>query len=153
MQLMVYHGTDCEIRQPKVIRAKRTKDFGLGFYCTTIYGQAKRWAMRYKTPMVNLYCATLTEDLNVLEFPSTTEEWLDFIVACRNGKEHPYDVVIGPMADDQIYNYINEFISGRISRDVFWALIRFNYPTHQIAFCTKKALNCLKYVRCEVIYR
>ena len=48
-----------------------------------------------------------------------TEEWLDFIVACRQGKSHKYDIVEGPMADDTIYNYIQNFIDGKISRAAF----------------------------------
>ena len=31
-----------------------------------------------------------------------TDEWLDFIIDCRSGKTHSYDIVIGAMADDQI---------------------------------------------------
>ena len=41
-----------------------------------------------------------------------TEEWLDFIVACRSGQSHDYDIVEGPMADDTIYNYVQNFIDG-----------------------------------------
>ena len=57
-----------------------------------------------------------------------TEEWLDFVVACRNGTSHEYDIVEGPMADDTIYNYIQEFLDGKISREAFWALAKFKYP-------------------------
>ena len=64
-----------------------------------------------------------------------TEEWLDFIVDCRHGKPHHYDVVIGAMANDQIYNYVADYLDGVISREAFWILSNFKYPTHQIAFC------------------
>lgn len=47
--------------------------------------------------------------------------------------------------DDQIYNYISDYIDGTITREQFWVLAKFKYPTHQINFCTKKALKCLKY--------
>jgi len=49
------------------------------------------------------------------------------------------------MADDQIYNYIADFIRGVITREQFWVLAKFKYPTHQIAFCTKAALDCLTF--------
>ena len=50
------------------------------------------------------------------------------------------------MADDQIYNYITDLIEGVITREAFWELAKFRYPTHQIAFCTNKALKCLKFI-------
>ena len=55
------------------------------------------------------------ETLNYLIFEEMTEEWLDFIVACRQGQSHKYDIVEGPMADDTIYNYIQNFIPDSIS--------------------------------------
>ena len=54
----------------------------------------------------------IIEELRVLEFKEMTEEWLDFIVACRSGKTHNYDIVIGAMADDQIYTYVSDYIDG-----------------------------------------
>ena len=68
---------------------------------------------------------------------------MDFIIDCRNGKKHAYDIVIGAMADDQIYNYISDYLDGSITREQFWILAKFKYPTHRINFCTKEALKCL----------
>ena len=74
-----------------------------------------------------------------------TDEWLDFVADCRRGIKHDYDIVEGPMADDQIWDYVESFISGDISRSAFWELARFKYPTHQIVFCTEKSLDLLKF--------
>ena len=71
-----------------------------------------------------------------------TEEWLDFIVACRMGHSHQYDIVEGPMADDTIYNYIQNFIDGKISRAAFW----------ELSFHTISALDTLKFTGSEVVY-
>lgn len=49
------------------------------------------------------------------------------------------------MANDTIWNYVNDFITGRINRKQFWALAEFKYPTHQISFHTLSALNCLSF--------
>ena len=81
-----------------------------------------------------------------------TEEWLDFIIACRNGQSHSYDIVEGPMADDTIYNYLQNYLDGKISRVAFWELVKFKYPTHQISFHTIQALDTLKFVGREVVY-
>lgn len=83
----------------------------------------------------------------MLYFPEMTEEWLDFIVACRSGKPHDFDIVEGPMADDTIFNYIQNFTDGKISRAAFWELAKFNHPTHQISFHTARALATLKFIR------
>ena len=56
-----------------------------------------------------------------------------------------YDIVEGPMADDTIWNYVNDFLSGDISREAFWALAKFKHPTHQISFHTEVALKCLSF--------
>lgn len=45
-----------------------------------------------------------------------TEEWLEFIVSCRNGESHQYDIVEGPMADGQIYNVINKIGKEKTNR-------------------------------------
>lgn len=49
------------------------------------------------------------------------------------------------MADDQIFNYIQQFIDGEITRNAFWELARFKHPTHQVSFHTEKALHTLRF--------
>ena len=80
-----------------------------------------------------------------------TDERQDFIVACRSGIAHSHDIVAGAMANDQIDNYIGDFIDGSITREQFWALMKFKYPTHQVAFCSPRALRCLKFAGSEVV--
>lgn len=146
---LVYHGSYTEIRTPTIRKGRNTKDFGEGFYCTVIRQQAQRWAKRYHTPVVNVYSLLMDDSLRILEFQTMTEEWLDFIIACRHGEPHSYDIVIGAMADDQIYNYIADYMDGVITRKQFWMLARFKYPTHQINFCTERALQCLRFESSE----
>ena len=141
----VYHGGYTPVETPEIRIGRNTKDFGIGFYCTIIKEQAQRWARRYDTKIVSIYDVRLNQDLNIKEFREMTDEWLDFIISCRSGKVHDYDIVIGAMADDQIYNYISDYMDGTITREQFWVLAKFKYPTHQITFCTKEALKCLEY--------
>lgn len=145
-KMTVYHGSYTVIKTPKILIGKNTKDFGPGFYCTLLREQANRWAKRYATPIVNAYAVRLNTQLKILEFKEMTEDWLDFIIGCRSGRLHNYDLVIGAMADDQIYNYIADYIDGIITREQFWSLAKFKYPTHQINFCTDKALKCLEFI-------
>ena len=148
---MVYHGSCCKIENPKLLDNKYTKDFGNGFYCTILKEQAIRCANKYDTKIVNLYEYQENNNLKIKEFTVMTEEWLDFIIESRNGKKHDYDIVIGAMADDQIYNYIADLLKGEITREAFWELAKFRHPTHQIAFCTEAALKTIKFIGVEEI--
>ncbi len=64
--------------------------------------------------------------LNCLVFEKMTEEWLDFIVSCRKGISHSYDIVEGPIADDEIYNYVQDYEDGKISLTAFGNLPNLN---------------------------
>lgn len=145
-KMTVYHGSYITIEHPEIRKGKNTKDFGPGFYCTFIREQAERWAKRYDAGIVNTYTVRLDTNLNILEFKDMTDAWLDFIIHCRNGKPHDYDIVIGAMANDQIYNFIADYIDGIITREQFWMMAKFKYPTHQINFCSPSALKCLEFV-------
>ena len=144
--MTLYHGSKDIVEYPEIRKARFNKDFYFGFYCTNIEKQAERWATRYgEKGYINRYEYTENTELKILRFEKMTEEWLDFIIACRSGKAHDYDIVIGAMADDQIYNYISDYMDGVITREQFWILAKFKYPTHQIVFCTDDALKCLRY--------
>lgn len=77
---------------------------------------------------------------------------MDFIAECRAGKSHAYDIVEDPIADDTIFNYVQNFIDGKISRAAFWELAKFNHPTHQISFHTISVLNTLTFIESEEVY-
>lgn len=116
---VIYHGSYTTIKHPKIIEGKYSKDFGTGFYCTILKNKAIKWAKKFKTPVLNIYEYKENESLNVKEFTLMSEEWLDFIISSRHGVKHNYDIVIGPMANDQVYNYINSYMQGTITREAF----------------------------------
>ena len=149
--MKVYHGGYMAVETPKMLKSKFPKDFSDGFYCTELEIQAIRWASRYDTAVVSIYEYIADENLKMLVFKQMTEEWLDFIVSCRSGVKHNYDIVIGAMANDQIYNYISDFIDGILTREQFWVLAKFKYPTHQICFCNNKALRTLHFIDYNII--
>ena len=120
----LYHGSRVVVEQPEIRIQKFHKDFYYSFDDQT--------------------------ELKIKRFLEMSDEWLDFIAACRNGVPHDYDVVEGPMADDTIFNYVQSFLDGEISRAAFWELAKFKYPTHQISFHTARALAALKFERSYV---
>ena len=92
--MTVYHGGYTPISKPEIRIGHYTKDFGPGFYCTIIKEQAERWAKRYEHKIVSIYDVRLNTQLNIKEFKEMSEEWLDFIISCRSGQAHHYDIVL-----------------------------------------------------------
>lgn len=149
-KVFLYHGSTQQVEYPEIRREKYNKDFYWGFYCTLLENQAVRWASRFKrSGVINTYSYIENPKLRILKFPEMNDAWLDFIVACRSGKSHDYDIVEGAMADDTIFTYVQDFIDGNISRAAFWELARFKYPTHQVSFHTAKALDTLTFERSD----
>lgn len=142
----IYHGSNMIVEKPQIIVSGYYKDFGYGFYCTNLEKQAKKWALTKRgDSYVSVYYYQPNKNLKVLSFPVMTDEWLDFVVACRRGIKHDYDIVEGPMADDQIWDYVEDFMEGNITREAFWVLAKFKYPTHQIVFCTQRSLESINF--------
>ena len=151
--MILYHGSREVVKTPEIRILRYSKDFYFGFYCTLMREQAKRWAVRFSGKgIVNEYEYVQGISLKMLNFPEMTEEWLDFIIDCRRGKSHDYDIVECPMANDTIFNYIQDFIDGKISRSAFWELAKFKKPTHQISFHTARALETLTFKAAYEVY-
>ena len=144
----IYHGSYMRIEFPAIRKHRFTKDFSWGFYCTKVQSQAKKWSEKFNTPLVNVYELKNVEELNVKEFKDYSDEWLEFVIECRSGNTHEYDVVIGPMADDTIYDYIEAYSNNQMNKERFFELMKSKYPAHQISFHTIKSLDCINFVDC-----
>jgi len=60
---------------------------------------------------------------------------------------HDYDIVEGPVANDDIAQRIFVYLNGKISKEDFLEELKFKYqPSHQIAFCTMLSLQMLEWV-------
>ena len=146
-EIALYYGSREIVTTPEIRRGRYQKDFSFGFYCTAFEVQARRWATRFSgRGYVNAYAYRPDARLRALRFGEMTEDWLDFIVACRMGTPHDYDVTEGPVANDVIFNYVQNYVDGKISREAFWALAKFRRPTHQICFHTPAALATLRFL-------
>ena len=149
--MLIMHGSATQVPSPEIRRSRFSKDFGAGFYCSNIEVQAYRWATRFGNGYVNYYEYSPDSRLDSLAFSHMTDEWLDFVAFCRNGGIHEYDTVEGPMANDEVYNYVADFLSGVISRAAFWELVKFRYPTHQISFHTVESLKAIKFLKASMV--
>jgi hypothetical protein len=94
------------------------------------------------------YDTAFTEKLcKVKHFAKYDEEWLDFIILNRNPfspvPAHDYDIVEGPVANDKVQHRLTKFLQGKIEKSVFLKELSYHETTHQICFCTMRALLCL----------
>lgn len=136
----IYYGSNEIIKNPSIIKRNYKKDFGDGFYCTRDKEQAGKLAKKYKTPVVNVYYLKDLSDLRVKKFEVYNEEWLDFVVYCRNGGTHDFDVVQGLIADDSIYEVIDEYLNGEIDKANLLDMMKFIWTNKQISFHSALAL-------------
>ncbi|MDE6032682.1 MAG: DUF3990 domain-containing protein [Muribaculaceae bacterium] len=157
--IRLYHGSNVAIEQIDLTRSKRGKDFGQGFYLNANPDQALEMAVR-TTRFLNegvptLSCFEFDEDdaiktgLNIKVFPDYSEEWAEFVVMNRkNDTEipaHPYDIVIGPIADDTVGVQIRRYIMGYLSASALVEELKFKGDhAVQYFFGTPNAVNILK---------
>jgi hypothetical protein len=162
--MIVYHGTTLEIQKPRIIMSEMGRDFGFAFYTTDIKEQAERWAIRKAkiesrrqkksiSAVVNIYDWKDTPNLSVKEFEGASMEWLDLIVNCRSNTsfKHPYDIVIGKIANDNVGETVSYVIQKIMRREDAIERLKFEKINNQIAFCTEKALNQLEFVESYII--
>lgn len=91
---ILYHGSNMKVDKPMLLKGQRALDFGAGFYLTSSYEQAMKWAKTVTRrrgngqPIVNIY--DLDEQrlatLHVLRFNTADGDWLDYVVKNRRGQ-------------------------------------------------------------------
>lgn len=164
--MILYHGSNLKIDKIDLKKCRPYKDFGQGFYCTTIKQQAEFMAERVVrrqggTKTVNVF--ELNEeifkdkDLNIKIFDKPSKEWAKFILNNRDkdykfldskqcNLDNKYDLVIGPVADDDIIVLFRTFVNGLIDIDTLIKELTYKELTYQYSFHTEKALKYLKEV-------
>ena len=157
--MILYHGTTLEIRRPAIILSEIGRDFGFAFYTTDIQPQAERWALRKAKiqtrrdgrpaqPIVNVYEWNPETALRVKRFDGPGLDWLDMVVSCRSDItfRHPYDVVIGKIADDSVGETVSYVVQGIMRREDAVERLKFEEINNQLAFCTEAAISELRFV-------
>ena len=146
--MILYHASDIEIVSPDVIHSRNKVDFGAGFYTTPYYEMSKSWSERFKTQnkagIISKYelNPSMYEKCSILRFESYNEKWLDFIIACRNGKEvDKYDVIEGGVANDRVFNTIELFLSNLIDKTEVMKHLKYEKPNWQICFKKQHAID------------
>lgn len=148
----LYHGSYLEIKEPDLLHSRSNVDFGRGFYVTPLYEQAAKWCGKFKRRGKNGIISRYTFDesreieLKILKFNYYSEDWLDFILNCRSGKDTTdYDLVVGGVANDKVFNTVELFFDGLIDKTEAIKRLRYEKPNQQICFRTEKALKFLRF--------
>lgn len=155
MKITVYHGTDCLFQEIDLHKSIGRRDFGTGFYTTTISSQAESWARSKKirnhsdSAYVYVYEAEIRDGLSVCRYEGLTTEWLEMVKNNRKygGLQHGYDIMIGPVANDDTMVTVNRFVQGIYTAEEAIRRLRYSKANDQVAFHTEQAVNCLKLIR------
>ncbi len=136
--IRLYHGSNIAIEEIDLQKTRPYKDFGRGFYLTSMKEQAQKMAQRVS---------------RIFEEPS--KEWALFVINNRNrdyqdiysmecNHDNKYDLVIGPVADDDLALLFRQFLGGLISVEVLVEAMKFKKLTNQYSFHTERALELLE---------
>ena len=153
--MILYHGGNIEVRQPRLLNQQRPTDFGSGFYLTSDLEQASHWAVRVTkrrqtgTPTVSAFNVDISQ-WNLLKIRSfqMDEDWLEYVFDNRHLKsiENDWDVVFGPVADDQTMTTLGLYLSGQIKAHMAIEMLLPQKLKDQYCFKTEAALNCLHFM-------
>lgn len=155
--MKLYHSSNSVVENPDIQHSRNYLDFGRGFYLTSLYEQAVRYAQRFKRrgqpSWLNTYelLEYSEQQWNVKQFDTYDREWLDFVAQCRDGKGvGDYDLVIGGIANDRVFMTLDRYFTGEISQEEALGLLRFEKPNIQYCIRSERMLrDCLTYIKSE----
>ena len=154
--MKLYHGSLVTVKKPSMLKGRNTVDFGKGFYTTTSFEQAQKWAdLKRKRSGVSRAVVSIYEApddlLNgryaTLNFTGPTKDWLDFVVKNRKGQGGGhYDLTMGPVANDQLYATIRLYEQGVVTAAAAIDMLKTHVLFDQLAFHNQAATNELVFV-------
>lgn len=152
--MILYHGSLEIVEYPQILEANRPLDFGTGFYTTTSLQQTRRWVRlrmeqnNTSVGYINQYEYTPQKGLCTRLFRSANEAWVDFVHANRTiqNYDHDFDIVTGPVANDNVYLSFNLYESGIITKRELIRRLKTYKLVDQLLFHTERSLETLKYL-------
>lgn len=164
--MILYHGSYMQVENPKILSLEKGRDFGFGFYTTSIKEQAERWAVRVarlyskqtkkeEKAVVNVYefDERLSKKLKTKTFSNPDLDWLDFVVRCRSDLEfkHGFDIVSGKIADDKVGETVEYVLAGIMRKEDAVERLKFEKINGQTCFCTDEALKTINFKESYVV--
>ena len=163
--MKLYHGSNLVIESINLAMCRPYKDFGRGFYLTDMKEQAEKMAVRVSriyggSPVVNAFeipdSFRENDGVKIKDFGiETTEEWARFVMNNRNrmftdvkdslcNKDNKYDIVIGPVADDNMALLFRQYENEIIDFATLLKGMIYKKTSSQYSFHTEKSINLLR---------
>ena len=152
--ITLYHGSQVSVPQPKAKVGRKDLDFGPGFYLTKIRKQAEDWAVvmagrkgRNAEAILNIFqfdiVQALADDIRIKSFPTYDLEWLDYVVACRRGKDYSdeYDIVESGVANDNVIDTVEDYEKGIITAEQALGQLRYKKVNHQLCILNQAVID------------
>ena len=157
--MKIYHGSLFAVEKPEIRVSDRYLDFGYGFYTTMSEEQAIKWAEKQKSRKgINIGYVSMYEfdiekaksELKIIYFDKADKAWLDFVSINRKGQcQEAYDIVIGPVADDGVYEVVRFYEIGVYDLNEALKRLKVEKLYNQVLFHTEKSLTYLKFIGVE----
>ena len=155
--MILYHGSNVVVSEPKLIQQNRFLDFGYGFYTTTNKMQAIAFADKVsKRCKENSKAVSIYEideqkaflECSVLRFESPNVAWLDFVAENRAGNYSGkiFDFVYGPVANDDVYATFTLYTAGVLTKEQTLEALKIKKLYDQLVLSSEKALGYLKFI-------
>lgn len=160
--MKLYHGSTVIVKNPSLRLGRPNTDFGKGFYTTIDFEQAARWSQirRERAGGGNAVVSEYTvdddflkrTDLQIMRYNGATKEWLDFVVTNRRfAPLHNYDIVLGPVANDNLYATISLYENGELSAEAAIIQLKTHVLYNQVSFHTQIAITNLRFEEAQEI--
>ena len=145
--MLLYHTSQIEVTHPMVSCSRRYLDFGQGFYLTRLEKQARKYGNRFLREgldaVLNIY--ELDDDIpriSRMEFKAYDDEWLEYVNLARHESEREYfDIIEGGIADDDVFNTLNLYWDGLMSREAALGELAKKEVNHQICICSQEVID------------
>lgn len=146
--MKLFHGSNLRIKHPDTCHSRKNLDFGQGFYLTSFSKQAEKWALRKVSfdggsPIVTVF--NFSDDLSsfkTLKFPENDACWVEFGCEARRGNvSSSYDLIIGGVADDKVYEAVNMYFKGYWDMQTTLAALSYYERNGQYCFASQSAID------------
>jgi len=171
--MILYHGSQQIIEEPKFGVGKKYNDYGQGFYCTENIELAKEWACPVKNDGYSNKYVLHLDGMNVMHLTKgkfNILNWLAILLANRkfditsavgnSAREFildrfmpdtaDVDVMIGYRADDSYFSFAEDFVNNAISlRDLNLAM-QLGTLGEQVVLLSERAFRKIEFVEYDI---
>jgi len=164
---LLYHGSTVEVQRVDLSKGVPKKDFGAGFYTTSVQLQAEKFAVikaareKIQRGFVSVYEFCKSKELKIFNFKKADIEWLNYVLLNRGYLQEQAmheagqaDVITGPVANDAVGLVLNQLMAGtygdptsRVAKETAIRLLETEKLYNQVFFRTQKAVDCLKFIK------